>query len=906
MTSTNVPAPYPMEQRKRTRAAITQLNDLAHKSLEVAQMGLILPTTTKQAIIKITGTSDPSQQVEALNDLSEKVQKHHLERLLPLAKDEFNAFCEYVNPDEPPESPWHMWLVDKLQEIENNPRLNRFILNCPPGHAKPLHVDTLVRMGDGSWKRLGDIKKGDFVLSHVGLSRAVTAVHDQGVLPLLKITTRRGREILSAHDHSFLSKGKWKQAVDLRPGDPLEIVGAVTPQTTKAADPYPDLTEANYRLAAWVVARMYRIHKKDFHEYSFSVSLAGHQTALENLLTQHAIPFTNYPRAQAGRSYHRLGTKAIKAFLARFDLDVPTEERCIPEKVFSATYAKRKVFTQAYIQVRGTFSGKKTPLVRFNYTTEKHARDWQRLLASMGVDSSLTIRERSFRVTISAPGLRVLEEQEISFPGEEHETYLSKRAEAIKPLSDSVASVEPAGEGPCKCLTVNQDHTFLADGVVVHNSTYASRLFVAWRLGRNPKLRIIGGGNSQTFVENEFSKKIRNLVTTPMYGKVFPSLAIDPSTRGAPQWAIAGTTGQYAAKGVGSPVHGFRANFIVVDDPYARIEEAESATIREKVATWFIGDLGTRLMPGGKVFLVMTRFHEDDLTSTLMKMNSRLSERSQWLKVEVPGVCYEEEGDILGRKVGDMLWDVYDHTWAKEKQVELGFQRYSLVIQQNDSAASTESISGNFKYYSIPPHLTNEALRKALAEGHVDKRGRPKPNRRAYFRRIVLSVDTASKPTERADYTVIQTWGETFDRQYYLLNQKRVKVDFNAMIQEIETQARKDDVDAILVEDKGQGTAYIQNRGKTSFQKRLAPAPIVPIDPKGQSKEFRFDEVSPMIVEGSVWLPEEKVWINDFLKEVSQFPEGAHDDQVDAMTQALLYFKKSRARGGIRKIGSYG
>lgn len=893
-----------MEQRKRTRAAIKQLNDLAEKSLEVAQMGLILPTSTKQAIIKITGTSDPSQQVEALNDLSEQVQKRHLDRLLPLAKDEFNAFCEYVNPDEPPESPWHMWLVDKLQEIENNPRLNRFILNCPPGHAKPLHVDTLVRMGDGSWKRLGDIKKGDIVLSHVGLARQVTAVHDQGVLPLLKITTRRGREILSAHDHSFLSKGKWKQAVDLRPGDPLEIVGAKVPDLKRTLDAHPQISEDNFRLAAWLTARMYRVFKKDSYEYSMSVTTPEDQRGIESLLELHAIRYANFPRNR--RSYHRISARDLRPFFKLFDLNHGTDTRTIPEQVFTASPAKVKAFVQAYIPVRGLFSQKDSTKIRFTYQNEKHARDWQRLLTSIGVDCTLAIRPRSIRVTIGRQGMRTLEDLGITFPGQAHPAYLASRLESSSPLSDTVASVEPAGEGPCKCLTVDQDHTFLADGVVVHNSTYASRLFVAWRLGRNPKLRIIGGGNSQTFVENEFSKKIRNLVTTPSYGKVFPALAIDPSTRGAPQWAIAGTTGQYAAKGVGSPVHGFRANFIVVDDPYARIEEAESATIREKVATWFIGDLGTRLMPGGKVFLVMTRFHEDDLTASLMKMNSRLSARSQWLKVEVPGVCYEEEGDILGRKVGDMLWDVYDHTWAKEKQVELGFQRYSLVIQQNDSAASTESISGNFKYYSIPPHLTNEALRKALADGHVDKRGRPKPNRRAYFRRIVLSVDTASKPTERADYTVIQTWGETFDRQYYLLNQKRVKVDFNAMIQEIETQARKDDVDAILVEDKGQGTAYIQNRGKTTFQKRLAPAPIVPVDPKGQSKEFRFDEVSPLIVEGSVWLPEDKVWINDFLKEVSQFPEGAHDDQVDAMTQALLYFKKSRARGGIRKIGSYG
>jgi hypothetical protein len=76
--------------------------------------------------------------------------------------------------------------------------------------------------------------------------------------------------------------------------------------------------------------------------------------------------------------------------------------------------------------------------------------------------------------------------------------------------------------------------------------------------------------------------------------------------------------GQYAAKGVGQAVHGFRANFICVDDPYAKIEEAESAVQREKVNTWFTGDLGSRMLPFGKMFLIMTRFHEEDLTGYLM------------------------------------------------------------------------------------------------------------------------------------------------------------------------------------------------------------------------------------------------------------------------------------------------
>ena len=84
------------------------------------------------------------------------------------------------------------------------------------------------------------------------------------------------------------------------------------------------------------------------------------------------------------------------------------------------------------------------------------------------------------------------------------------------------------------------------------------------------------------------------------------------------------------------------------------------------------------------------------------------------------------------------------------------------VYQQLADAASTESIAGQFQYYKKPPHQTREALKKAVEDKQVDELGRPKVNIRDYFRRLVVSVDTAAKDTERADYSVVQVWGETY------------------------------------------------------------------------------------------------------------------------------------------------
>jgi predicted phage terminase large subunit-like protein len=906
---------YSLEERQRARHAVSRLNSLAQEAKQASERGLLLPPVTEAGIVQLTKTSERSNQIDALTALGADLQRRHLDKLLPLARDEFNAFCEYVIPDEAPTSPWHVFLTETLQRIEFDPELDRFILNCPPGHAKPLHVDTLVLMGDRTFKRLGEIAAGDHVMGDSGYPRLVLKVHDQGDLPLLKITTEKGRVIYSAYDHPFKIKDSWRLAEHLRPGDPLTLVA-------RLARPDPAFDQSGqepdiFRLAAYYQALGgYTItkHKSGVapsRNFQFWFVDSYHCSVVKAILDRLQVRYKCHWIPSNERHLLRLRTRDAERLTEVLMLKHKAADRRVPAWVFRGSDANVKLYLTSFFALRG-----RAPSTPAQATYQIDAlsvaliRDLQRLLARFDVDAHVIAAEPDghslSRLQVVGRGIEAMLEAGLTFPGCGESRFAAKRMKFADLPHDAVRSVEIAGEGPCKCLSVKSDETFTADTVVVHNSTYASRLFVAWKLGRNPNLRIIGGGHSQRFVENQFSAKIRNLVRSPDYRRIFPDVVIDYSTKAKDEWAIAGKTGQYAARGVGQGVHGFRANFICVDDPYAKIEDAESAVQREKVNTWFIGDLGSRMLPFGKMFLIMTRFHEEDLTGHLMAMNPRLPAYARWHQVEAPALCTDPETDVLGRKLGEVLWDFYDLSYFVAKKTEWSFQRFSLVYQQNPSAMSTDNVSGQFQYYDVPPHLEDAALKKAREDGHVDEAGRPKPDRRAYFRKIILSVDTASKPTERADYTVIQTWGETHDRHYYLMRQSRLKVDFNSMIEAIEKQARRDAVDAILVEDKGQGTAYIQARGKTEFQRRLAPAPIIPIDPKGQSKEFRFDEVTPMITEGAVFLPKKAAWVDAFIKEVGQFPDGAHDDQVDAMSQALRHFKTNRTRFGTRKITSHG
>lgn len=920
--------PYSFEDRARTRHIVKSINALEEEARKAITKGEALKEASEEqvrALLAGNYTTDLNGQINALTSIGERLQNQHLSRLYPLAQDDFNAFCEVMIPDEPPSSPWHMWLTAKLQEIENDPTLSRFILNCPPGHAKPLSKLTPILMADGSMKPLGDIVVGDMVISHLGRACKVTEVHDQGRLHMVRVTTRAGRVIDSALDHPFLiarSPDQWRVAAELRPGDPLQIVGGRWADNAGARLD-PDLVE----LCAWWQAygSVQFVKRKDGHRGFSNSSMwlkPDRARLLLDLLKKMGRRCAVAPARAVDGVNVRLPTKDHRDISAMLGLDTPAAERRVPDMIMTGGRLHTIAYLSRFLTERAEAPArfKKPRLVVYGRSLP-FMHDLQHLCARLGVQSEVILPDRDFGgrpcLEITTAGIAALHAIGWTYDG-----YRADVINAVEPagpaaeqlagvaldVADPVHMIEAIGDMDCACLTVEPDHSFVAAGVAVKNSTYASRLYVVWRMGRNPNLQVIGGGHGQTFVENEFSSKNRSLVGTPAFQKVFPGVLIDHSARAKGQWKIAGTKGQYVAKGVGQGVHGFRANFIVVDDPYSKIEDAESPTIREKVNTWFLTDIGTRLLPGGKIFVIMTRFHEEDLTGKLLELNKVFPADKKYMHIAVPAICFDPDTDLLGRRLGEVLWDFYPLTEFVDKKISLKFQRFALVYQQLADAASDDAITGKFKFWENLPHRTDDALSEARSNGLVDREtGKVLVDRAKYFRRVVVSVDTATKDNERADWTVIQVWGETHDQKHYLFDQERVKVEFPMLVEKIERMARRHKADFILVEDKGNGTSYAQHRGEQAYQKRRAPAPVVAIKVDSrQGKSMRFDEVTPFIEAGEVYLPANADWMDLFLREVGQFPDGNNDDQVDAMTQYLRWAKTKRTRFGAKKVSSHG
>lgn len=422
-------------------------------------------------------------------------------------------------------------------------------------------------------------------------------------------------------------------------------------------------------------------------------------------------------------------------------------------------------------------------------------------------------------------------------------------------------------------------------------STHCSHHFPAWFFGRNPRRRFLQAGHSQDFVENEMGAKVRDIINSEDYGHVFPDIGIRPDMKAKAYWGLTNRKGKYVGKGVGQGISGFRGDFGSVDDPYKTRMDAESQTTRDKVFKWYTSDFQSRLLPWAPLFIVSTRWHSDDVCGRIEEEQQKQkrqeeealiqalaeAEQIETFKWEIINLsALAEEDDILGRQLGEALWpELYDES-------------YLLKLK-----ASMESGEWNSLYQGTPIDVEGEMINKEWF-GRYERL----PDRKE-VRKVILSVDAANTAKERSDYSVILVWFQTEDRKHYLADVIRKKVELPQLKTLIANTYKQWQADGILVEAKGNGLAYIQIFKDPD---ETAPGPIIPVDVNNQSKEFRFDKVSPMIQAGEVFLPTRAIWLPDYEKELIAFPHGKHDDQVDATSQYLDY-SKNRGKRGTRKLG---
>ena len=404
-------------------------------------------------------------------------------------------------------------------------------------------------------------------------------------------------------------------------------------------------------------------------------------------------------------------------------------------------------------------------------------------------------------------------------------------------------------------------------------SELVSRRFPAFAFGRCPDLQIIATSYGADLAQR-FNRDVQRIIDDDTYRTLFPETTLNGRNvrtdsrnafiRTSDLFEIVNHKGAYRSCGVGGGITGTGADILIIDDPIKDRAEANSPTVRANVYDWYTSTAYTRLSPGGGVIVMNTRWHEADLTGQLLsKMQSE--EGDTWQVINYPAIA---EHDEPHRKTGEPLHaERYPLEALERIRAAVGERDWAALYQQHPVPDG----GGLFKEQWI------QYYRQADLPSKFDK--------------LVTSWDMTFKDGAGSDYVVGQVWGRA-GAKFYLLDQVRGQMDFVktkaafvALAEKWPHAVRK------LVEDKANGPAIIS-------ELRDKVAGIIPITPK-ESKEARAYAVSTLWEAHNVYIPDpqETKWVGrDFVPELLSFPAGAHDDQVDAMTQALNDLKVGRMR----------
>jgi predicted phage terminase large subunit-like protein len=388
-------------------------------------------------------------------------------------------------------------------------------------------------------------------------------------------------------------------------------------------------------------------------------------------------------------------------------------------------------------------------------------------------------------------------------------------------------------------------------------SLITSQLFPPWYLGRHPDRSVIAASYGSELAL-DFGRRVRNFVADPLQHAVFPACKLATDSSAAHRFSLM-AGGAYYAVGAGGPLTGRGADLLLIDDPIKSDAQAYSALERRGLQSWYETVAYTRLQPGAAIVLIQTRWHEDDLAGWLLREHAD----DGWTVLNLPAIAETNEG---WRREGDALWSKrFPVGKLNQIRAAIGGSAWAALYQQ----------------------------RPAAAEGAVFKREwwrtYTAATLPARFEKIVLSLDTAFKSGKANDYSVGLVLG-VGATGFFVLDIVRERVEFPALKRKVEMLAERWHPNVVLIEDKASGQSLVQELQTSS---RLPVRPIK-VD---SDKVTRANAITPLIEAGRVLLPETAPWLGDFLDELSSFPAAAHDDQTDALTQALNYARESNPGG---------
>lgn len=445
---------------------------------------------------------------------------------------------QVVEPGTPLAWNWHIdaialhcqatlegWRAKQLDASFIQP-IQNLLINVPPGTAKPCFNRGMIIEKTRGLIELGDVRVGDHVVTHRGRYRRVVAVHQQGLLPLYEIRTRRGRVVKVAADHPLLTARGWVAAQHLATSDVLAEVHPAEPSGS------PTISQAESRLLGYIVGDGCVSQTQ-----AATFTNQDEECVRDFIACAESLNFSTRVKKRPGKSATtnivalldaaerkgrpRVACGPVRAWVRRHDLEKKTSyTKRVPRSVFEGDDEIVCEFLAAYWACDGSISDRRdvprsgrsnqtVQSVRINAVTvsEGLARDLQALLNRLGLSFTVRRKESNF---VSARQGQTYVSWSVSAESQDVaakflsliQSRMRHRKKSLAPQlkrtdfdvvlnPDRITSIEQVGQGECSCLTVEEDASFSYEGVAVHNSRIISVFMPAWMWTRWPSWKVI-------------------------------------------------------------------------------------------------------------------------------------------------------------------------------------------------------------------------------------------------------------------------------------------------------------------------------------------------------------------------------------------------------------------------------
>lgn len=760
-------------------------------------------------------------------------------------------------------------------------RLDRIIVETPPQVGKALALDTPIATPTG-WTTIGALEPGDIVFSDTGDPCRVVAVSPvwEG-RPCYAVRTDDGYEIVADARH------EWRVNLDRRWADRIHDTERVARTRGKRA------------LVRQPKPLMLPPAELPIDPYVLGVWLGDGNS--------HAAVVTSYDdevRAEVGRRGYKTSEQATPHTFGILGLHRALRlagllgNKHIPAAYFRGDAQQRRDLVAGLVDTDGYVSPK--GLIEFTTTRRCLADGIRELLHTLGIKAGLAEGRATLDGRDCGPKWRV------TFYGADL-AYLPRKRDLMRNPKklDRYIDATPTESVPVRCIQVDSpSHMFLAGRAMLptHNSEMLSVMAPAYYLGEHPDRYWVAASYDKALAERN-GRYARDVVESRGFRQHYP-LRLDPAKTAAAEWEADGERGGFFGVGVGGGLTGRTGDVIVIDDPIRGRSEADSPAYRKRVWDWWTGTVLARINPRTIIVIVMTRWHHDDLVGRLIngfddrKGDGGTERGGRWRIVKAPAIATDLD-DPLGRQPGEPLMGgpagvrfvsrdaALD--WWHEVETNAGTRDWAALYQQS-------------------PGLDEGALFKAGGWGWYDvDRELPRT-----FAHTIQTFDTAFTEKTMNDACASIT-AQLDGERIFLRDGWRDRVEFPVLEAVAVALATKWRPTLISVEAKAAGMPLVQ-----SLRKKIRGLKLW--DPEKADKVARAFACQPFFEQHRVLLPyhvladgtrESPPWVAELLQETGEFPQAAHDDYVDALTQLLLEVaaierRQQRVRQQARRASNVG